>query len=395
MNIMTKRGQIDNVITYEHICDTRADMNNIPATQITLGSICIVLSGNNGALEVYMADSNKEWKSIMETSWGGDQATGSSSVIGPMYDENNTYSKNAICIHDGKLYTANTTGVTGEWDESKWTETTIAALLAQRPTDRVANSTIAPYATSDSKIGDIIMSTSGTIGYIYDQETIPSGGSQAGGDVANMLQSTTVIDEIKVAQNLNPLGNILSPFQKGYDVIDFYQAGIKVKVNRNSFSTIYDGTTTPASQNIQVSLTGTGNLDRSSDFTNPSTNGWLPTVYPSDLITKPGIITTDTLPNLYFWVYCPTDNLYIATNLILASCASDDTITYSKISPPYANHNMGFYTVPLSSLSVASDIISNNNMAVYFYLWHETLTSSHDPVYWGIGYSPVPLNGGD
>jgi len=43
------------------------------------------------------------------------------------------------------------------------------------------------------------MSTSGTIGYIYDQETIPSGGPQAGGDVANMLQSTTVIDEIKVA----------------------------------------------------------------------------------------------------------------------------------------------------------------------------------------------------
>jgi len=130
MNIMTKRGQIDNVITYEHICDARADMNNIPAAQITLGSICIVLSGDNGALEVYMADSAKEWKSIMETSSGGGQTTGSSSVIGPMYDENNTYSKNAICIHDGKLYTAKTSEVTGEWDESKWTETTIAALLA-------------------------------------------------------------------------------------------------------------------------------------------------------------------------------------------------------------------------------------------------------------------------
>ena len=394
MNIMTKRGQIDNVITYEHICDTRADMNNIPTTQITLGSICIVLSGNNGALEVYMADSDKEWKSIMETSWGG-QTAGSSSVIGPIYDENNTYSKNAICVHDGKLYTAKTSGVTGEWDESKWTETTIAALLAQRPTDRVANSTIAPYATDDSKIGDIIMSTSGTIGYIYDQETISSGGPQAGGEVANMLQSTTVIDEIKVAQNLNPLGNILSPFQKGYDIINFYQTGIKVQVNRNSFSTIYDGTTTPASQNIFVSLTGTGSLDRSSGFTDPTASGWVPTVLTSDLIKKPGIITANTLPNLYFWIYCPTDNLYIATNLILASRTSNGTVTYSKIRAPYANHNMGFYTVPLSSLSVASDIISNNNMAVYFYLWHETLTDSHDPVYWGIGYSPVQLNGGD
>lgn len=59
-NIMTKRGQQDNVITYEHICDTTADMNNIDPKYITLGSVAIVLKGSAG-LEVYMATSNKEW----------------------------------------------------------------------------------------------------------------------------------------------------------------------------------------------------------------------------------------------------------------------------------------------------------------------------------------------
>lgn len=59
-NIMTKRGQQDNVITYEHICDTAADMNNIDPKYITLGSVAIVLKGSAG-LEVYMATSNKEW----------------------------------------------------------------------------------------------------------------------------------------------------------------------------------------------------------------------------------------------------------------------------------------------------------------------------------------------
>lgn len=60
MNIMTKRGQQDNVVTYEHICDTTEDLNNIDEQYITLGSIAIVLQGNVG-LELYMATSTKEW----------------------------------------------------------------------------------------------------------------------------------------------------------------------------------------------------------------------------------------------------------------------------------------------------------------------------------------------
>lgn len=60
-NIMTKKGQLDNVVTYEHICDAAEDMQNIDPRYITLGSICIVLNGNGGSLDAYMADSEKQW----------------------------------------------------------------------------------------------------------------------------------------------------------------------------------------------------------------------------------------------------------------------------------------------------------------------------------------------
>ena len=63
-HIMTKRGSQDNVITYEHYCDTRADMTNIPSEQITLGSVCIVVKGENNELEVYIAGSDKQWSII-------------------------------------------------------------------------------------------------------------------------------------------------------------------------------------------------------------------------------------------------------------------------------------------------------------------------------------------
>lgn len=63
-NIMTKRGSEDNVLTYEHICDTKADRDNIDPHYITLGSVCIVLKGESG-LEVYMATSDKEWVPLL------------------------------------------------------------------------------------------------------------------------------------------------------------------------------------------------------------------------------------------------------------------------------------------------------------------------------------------
>lgn len=64
MTIMSKRGQADNIITYEHICDTTADLANIDPKYVTLGSVAIVLKGSAG-LEVYMATSDKEWVNLV------------------------------------------------------------------------------------------------------------------------------------------------------------------------------------------------------------------------------------------------------------------------------------------------------------------------------------------
>lgn len=61
-NIMSKRGTYDNVITYEHFCDTLADRDNIDPQYVTLGTVCIVLE-SSGA-QMYIADSNKQWHSV-------------------------------------------------------------------------------------------------------------------------------------------------------------------------------------------------------------------------------------------------------------------------------------------------------------------------------------------
>ena len=61
--IMTKRGSQDNIITYEFMCDTVADLANIEPKYITMGSVAIVIEGESG-LEVYMANSKKQWITI-------------------------------------------------------------------------------------------------------------------------------------------------------------------------------------------------------------------------------------------------------------------------------------------------------------------------------------------
>ena len=62
-HIMSKCGSQDNVLTYEHICDSTADLQNINPGYITLGSIAIVLKGLTG-LEIYIATSDKQWNLI-------------------------------------------------------------------------------------------------------------------------------------------------------------------------------------------------------------------------------------------------------------------------------------------------------------------------------------------
>ena len=75
MNIMTKRGNLDNIVTYESICDTKEDLANIPAQYATLGSIALVIKGEDDMLEAYMATSEGEWVPIMMN--GGSSGGGS------------------------------------------------------------------------------------------------------------------------------------------------------------------------------------------------------------------------------------------------------------------------------------------------------------------------------
>lgn len=63
-NTMLQHGNEVNSATFTHVCDTVADMANIPSNQINLGTICIVLEGTSGNVEFYMAKSNKQWKKV-------------------------------------------------------------------------------------------------------------------------------------------------------------------------------------------------------------------------------------------------------------------------------------------------------------------------------------------
>ena len=84
MNIMTKRGSEDNIVTYEHYCDTKTDLANIPQDQISLGSVAIVLQDDNGGMGIYLANSNKEWISFSTSE--GSSSGGSSSNSGPVIE---------------------------------------------------------------------------------------------------------------------------------------------------------------------------------------------------------------------------------------------------------------------------------------------------------------------
>ena len=74
---LTKRGKLDNEITYEFVCDTPADLQAIDKQYIVLGSTAIVLEGDVG-FEVYMANSQQEWVNI---GGGGSNNSGSSEPV--------------------------------------------------------------------------------------------------------------------------------------------------------------------------------------------------------------------------------------------------------------------------------------------------------------------------
>lgn len=110
-HIMTKRGNLDNIVTYEHMCDYYSDLQNISMDERTLGSVALVLRGQSGGVEIYMTDSNKQWVplSVGNGNGGTNNNSGSSEFIkyvnelptedidaGLIYilrDENNNYTQ--------------------------------------------------------------------------------------------------------------------------------------------------------------------------------------------------------------------------------------------------------------------------------------------------------------
>lgn len=58
--VMTKHGQMDNQVANEFMCDTAADLNEIDSSEITFGSVAFILD----TMEVFIANSKKEWKSM-------------------------------------------------------------------------------------------------------------------------------------------------------------------------------------------------------------------------------------------------------------------------------------------------------------------------------------------
>lgn len=57
---MSKRGSLDNEVTNEFFCDGAEDLAAIPASQINLGSVAVVVD----PFEMFIANSNKEWISL-------------------------------------------------------------------------------------------------------------------------------------------------------------------------------------------------------------------------------------------------------------------------------------------------------------------------------------------
>lgn len=89
-NIMTKRGTQDNIVTYEHMCDTMTDLQNIDPKFITLGSIALVLKGETG-VEFYIANSKKEWTPIIS---GGTEGSFSPDITDPQDGDTLVYDGN-------------------------------------------------------------------------------------------------------------------------------------------------------------------------------------------------------------------------------------------------------------------------------------------------------------
>ena len=61
---LAQRGSLDNEITNVFYCDEPEDLEKIPTAEINLGSVAVVVD----PFDMYIAKSNKQWKSLTGTS---------------------------------------------------------------------------------------------------------------------------------------------------------------------------------------------------------------------------------------------------------------------------------------------------------------------------------------
>lgn len=69
------------------------------------------------------------------------------------YNSSNTYATGSIVLHDGKIYYTSYSNVTGDWDSSKWTETSLGDVLT----------------STNSYIGSQVNSLNNSIGILSGQ----------------------------------------------------------------------------------------------------------------------------------------------------------------------------------------------------------------------------------
>lgn len=77
---MTKKGSLDNETTNEFWCDTVEDRDNIPAYDINLGTVAIILEPT---MQVFIANSQKQWVDIIA---GNDSNNSSEAESSPTVD---------------------------------------------------------------------------------------------------------------------------------------------------------------------------------------------------------------------------------------------------------------------------------------------------------------------
>ena len=67
---VTQRGSLDNEIANTIFCDTMADRDAIPASEINLGTVAFVWEN----MQAFMANSQKQWKNFVTVATTSEEA---------------------------------------------------------------------------------------------------------------------------------------------------------------------------------------------------------------------------------------------------------------------------------------------------------------------------------